>query len=120
MGYCCSAIFLKCVLLVVLCLAASVSAYRDAGIVQLKRLSHAQRARQEADRVHRLPGQPKVGFKQYAGYVTVSRSHEKALFYWFFEAIHQPEEKPVLLWLNGGSVITNSRIGYSMADSGCN
>jgi serine carboxypeptidase-like clade 2 len=59
-------------------------------------------ARQEADRVIRLPGQPEVTFKQYAGYVTVNESHGRALFYWFFEAIENPEEKPLLLWLNGG------------------
>ncbi|KAJ8618563.1 hypothetical protein MRB53_014749 [Persea americana] len=58
-------------------------------------------ALQEADRVIRLPGQPPVKFKQFAGYVTVNESHGKALFYWFFEATHEPEKKPLLLWLNG-------------------
>lgn len=57
---------------------------------------------QEADRVVRLPGQPLVKFKQYAGYVTVNETHGRALFYWFFEAIGNPHEKPLLLWLNGG------------------
>jgi serine carboxypeptidase-like clade 2 len=56
----------------------------------------------EADRVDRLPGQPPVNFKQYAGYVTVNESHGRALFYWFFEATHTPHRKPLLLWLNGG------------------
>ena len=59
-------------------------------------------AQQEADRVYRLPGQPEVNFKQYAGYITVNETHGRALFYWFFEATEKPEEKPVLLWLNGG------------------
>ncbi|KAJ8618564.1 hypothetical protein MRB53_014750 [Persea americana] len=58
-------------------------------------------ALQEADRVIRLPGQPLVKFNQFAGYVTVNESHGKALFYWFFEATHKPEKKPLLLWLNG-------------------
>ncbi|WVZ03196.1 hypothetical protein V8G54_024002 [Vigna mungo] len=58
-------------------------------------------AEQEADRVYRLPGQPPVKFKQYAGYITVNETHGRALFYWFFEATFKPEEKPVLLWLNG-------------------
>lgn len=57
---------------------------------------------QEEDRVYELPGQPHVNFKQYAGYVTVNETHGRALFYWFFEAIHQPQQKPLLLWLNGG------------------
>lgn len=64
---------------------------------------------QEADRVHGLPGQPPVKFKQYSGYITVNETHGRALFYWFFEATHKPEEKPLLLWLNGGTrLFTNS------------
>ncbi|RWW56031.1 hypothetical protein BHE74_00037285 [Ensete ventricosum] len=58
--------------------------------------------RQELDRVVGLPGQPPVGFRQYAGYVTIDEGLGKALFYWFFEATHRPAEKPLLLWLNGG------------------
>ncbi|KAJ9691541.1 hypothetical protein PVL29_013654 [Vitis rotundifolia] len=65
-------------------------------------LSHEILARQKADRVKKLPGQPEVGFRQYAGYVTVNESHGRALFYWFFEATHKPHQKPLLLWLNGG------------------
>lgn len=59
---------------------------------------------QDADRVGQLPGQPPVDFKQYAGYVTVNETHGRALFYWFFEAMRNPEKKPVLLWLNGGNI----------------
>ncbi|KAL8241981.1 hypothetical protein R6Q59_012283 [Mikania micrantha] len=65
---------------------------------------------QKADRVTRLPGQPLVSFKQYAGYVTVNESHGRALFYWFFEAVERPDKKPLLLWLNGGPGC--SSIGY--------
>lgn len=71
-------------------------------------------AEQRADLVVRLPGQPKVSFKQYAGYVTVNASHGKALFYWFFEAAEKPDKKPVLLWLNGGPGC--SSIGYGEAE----
>ncbi|XP_041014953.1 serine carboxypeptidase-like 34 isoform X2 [Juglans microcarpa x Juglans regia] len=59
-------------------------------------------AQQQADEVVRLPGQIPVKFKQYAGYITVNETHGRALFYWFFEAIDNPHEKPLLLWLNGG------------------
>ncbi|KAJ6813073.1 serine carboxypeptidase-like 34 [Iris pallida] len=71
-------------------------------------------ARQEADRVVGLPGQPPVSFGQYAGYVTVNESHGKALFYWFFEATEGARDKPLLLWLNGGPGC--SSIGYGEAE----
>ncbi|THU74745.1 hypothetical protein C4D60_Mb04t36650 [Musa balbisiana] len=64
-------------------------------------LDHEALKQQQADRVVRLPGQPPVDFRQYAGYVTVNESHGRALFYWFFEATHDVEKKPLLLWLNG-------------------
>ncbi|GJU67961.1 serine carboxypeptidase-like protein 34, partial [Tanacetum coccineum] len=57
---------------------------------------------QDLDRVISLPGQPRVSFKQYAGYITVNETHGRALFYWFFEAEESPQKKPLLLWLNGG------------------
>lgn len=52
-----------------------------------------------------LPGQPTVAFKHYAGYVTVHEKNGRALFYWFFEAMARPEDKPLVLWLNGGELI---------------
>jgi hypothetical protein len=57
-----------------------------------------------ADLVTSLPGQPAgVEFKQYAGYVTVSEAHGRALFYWFVEADHKDAASlPVALWFNGG------------------
>ncbi|KAF7816750.1 Serine carboxypeptidase-like 42 [Senna tora] len=54
------------------------------------------------DLVGRLPGQPKVGFKQYAGYVDVDVKHGRSLFYYFVEAENEPDVKPLTLWLNGG------------------
>ena len=59
--------------------------------------------RPEGDLVTGLPGQPEVGFKHYAGYVDVGTGGDKALFYWFFEAEKEPEKKPLVLWLNGGT-----------------
>ena len=57
----------------------------------------------ELDRVGRLPGQTfEVDFKHYAGYVTVNEESGRALFYWFFEAVSDPDTKPIVLWLNGG------------------
>ncbi|KAF3451529.1 hypothetical protein FNV43_RR07624 [Rhamnella rubrinervis] len=62
------------------------------------------------DLVTDLPGQPQVNFRHYAGYVKVNESHERALFYWFYEAASNPDQKPLVLWLNGGPGC--SSVGY--------
>ncbi|XP_056177488.1 serine carboxypeptidase-like 45 [Syzygium oleosum] len=56
----------------------------------------------EADKIASLPGQPKVSFSQYAGYITVDEKQQRALFYYFAEAEADPASKPLVLWLNGG------------------
>ncbi|BAT87042.1 hypothetical protein LR48_Vigan09g247900 [Vigna angularis] len=63
-----------------------------------------------ADLVTDLPGQPPVDFQHYAGYVTVNETSGRALFYWFYEAMTKPQEKPLVLWLNGGPGC--SSVGY--------
>jgi len=62
-------------------------------------------AKVHEDLVTHLPGQPVVGFRHYAGYVTVNQQQGRALFYWFFEASSHPDQKPLVLWLNGGKYI---------------
>lgn len=54
------------------------------------------------DLVVSLPGQPRVAFRQYAGYVDVDVKNGRSLFYYFVEAEVEPHEKPLTLWLNGG------------------
>ena len=83
-------------------LAATVALARD--VPEITLLSPEVLRQQEVDRVVRLPGQPKVNFTQYSGYVTVNETNGRALFYWFFEATHNPKGKPVMLWLNGGNI----------------
>ncbi|XP_074590746.1 serine carboxypeptidase-like 42 [Curcuma longa] len=56
----------------------------------------------EEDLVARLPGQPKVGFAQYAGYVDIDVKAGRSLFYYFAEADGDADQKPLTLWLNGG------------------
>lgn len=58
----------------------------------------------EEDLVVGLPGQPKVGFKQYAGYVDVDLKNGRSFFYYFVEAEVDSLHKPLTLWLNGGSL----------------
>lgn len=58
-----------------------------------------------ADKIVSLPGQPQVGFQQFAGYITVDEKQQRHLFYYFVEAETDPASKPLVLWLNGGKFI---------------
>jgi len=58
-----------------------------------------------------LPGQPGgFTFRQYSGYVTIDAKAGTSLFYYFAEAIQNPDKQPLVLWLNGGPGC--SSIGY--------
>ncbi|KAJ4978010.1 hypothetical protein NE237_008790 [Protea cynaroides] len=65
----------------------------------------------EADRISELPGQPKVSFQQFSGYITVDEKQERALFYYFVEAETDPASKPLVVWLNGGPGCSSVGVG---------
>ncbi|XP_030528141.1 serine carboxypeptidase-like 42 [Rhodamnia argentea] len=71
-------------------------------LIVLGRVSLVVEGYPAQDLVVNLPGQPKVGFKQFAGYVDVDVKNGRSLFYYFVEADGHPESKPLTLWLNGG------------------
>ena len=65
-----------------------------------------QEGLKERDWIKALPGQPPVKFSQYGGYVTVNKAAGRALYYYLVEA-EQPSKEtlPLLLWLNGGTIM---------------
>ncbi|KAK7266562.1 hypothetical protein RIF29_19210 [Crotalaria pallida] len=71
------------------------------------------RGEEEADRILELPGQPKVSFQQFSGYVTVNQVAGRALFYWLTEAVQNPLTKPLVIWLNGGPGCSSVAYGAS-------
>jgi serine carboxypeptidase-like clade 2 len=44
----------------------------------------------------------KAKLTQYAGHITIDEGKSSNIFYWLIEAPEKPEEKPLLVWLNGG------------------
>ncbi|XP_078572238.1 putative serine carboxypeptidase CPVL [Branchiostoma floridae x Branchiostoma japonicum] len=57
----------------------------------------AEKARMLSE-VH-LPG---TTVNSFSGYLTVNKTYNSNMFFWFFPALSDPETAPLLLWLQGG------------------
>ncbi|KAF8566278.1 hypothetical protein P879_04829 [Paragonimus westermani] len=102
---------LSLVLLIVLSDSASVRkrqfcytkhSHRGTEYDAIHKTSGERRVHAEKDRILSLPNltfEPQ--FQQYAGYLDGASPNIK-LFYWLVEAVENPSEAPLLLWLNGG------------------
>ena len=57
------------------------------------------------DLTSKLPGQPDVSFRQFAGYIDVDEKAGPSLFYYFVEAEKDPMNQPLTIWLTGGQFL---------------
>ncbi|RXN33407.1 putative serine carboxypeptidase CPVL [Labeo rohita] len=57
---------------------------------------------EEAKKLSLVGPLPGADVKSYSGYLTVNKTYNSNLFFWFFPAQERPETAPVLLWLEGG------------------
>uniref|UniRef100_A0A8C1A8R8 Probable serine carboxypeptidase CPVL n=2 Tax=Cyprinus carpio TaxID=7962 RepID=A0A8C1A8R8_CYPCA len=57
---------------------------------------------EEAKKLSLVGPLPGASVKSYSGYLTVNKTYNSNLFFWFFPAQVKPETAPVLLWLQGG------------------
>ncbi|XP_047704987.1 probable serine carboxypeptidase CPVL isoform X2 [Prionailurus viverrinus] len=57
---------------------------------------------EEAKKQSLVPPFPASNVKSYAGYITVNKTYNSNIFFWFFPAQVQPMAAPVVLWLQGG------------------
>lgn len=42
------------------------------------------------------------GISSYSGFLTVNKTYNSNLFFWFFQAKQNPANAPVVVWLQGG------------------
>ncbi|CAF0746117.1 unnamed protein product [Adineta ricciae] len=56
----------------------------------------------QARNLSRVDLQPDYAYSSYSGYLTVNKTHESNLFFWFFPAQSGNTSAPLLVWLQGG------------------
>ncbi|RVW43658.1 Serine carboxypeptidase-like 45 [Vitis vinifera] len=56
----------------------------------------------QADQISSLPGQPRVSFQQFSGYITIDEKQDRSFFYYFVEAENDTTAlKPLVVWFSG-------------------
>ncbi|CAF4082433.1 unnamed protein product [Rotaria sp. Silwood2] len=56
----------------------------------------------QARNLSRVDLQPDYSYLSYSGYLTVNKTHQSNLFFWFFPAKNGNTNAPLLVWLQGG------------------
>ncbi|XP_065795253.1 probable serine carboxypeptidase CPVL isoform X3 [Muntiacus reevesi] len=56
----------------------------------------------EGRRLSLVPPFPGWNLTSYSGYITVNKTYNSNIFFWFFPAKIEPQKAPVVLWLQGG------------------
>jgi vitellogenic carboxypeptidase-like protein len=56
----------------------------------------------QARNLSRVNLQPAYSYPSYSGYLTVNKTHQSNLFFWFFPAQNGDTNAPLLVWLQGG------------------
>ncbi|CAF0746134.1 unnamed protein product [Adineta ricciae] len=56
----------------------------------------------QARNLSRVDLQPDYAYSSYSGYLTVNKTHESNLFFWFFPAKSGNTSAPLVVWLQGG------------------
>ncbi|CAF1644633.1 unnamed protein product [Adineta ricciae] len=56
----------------------------------------------QARNLSRVDLQPDYAYSSYSGYLTVNKTHESNLFFWFFPAQSGNTSAPLVVWLQGG------------------
>jgi cathepsin A (carboxypeptidase C) len=70
-------------------------------IIILSTYSSSGLSARDTDEIHSLPGLAvKSKFRQYSGYLNATNG--RYFHYWFVESQKDPQNDPVILWLNSG------------------